>query len=194
MSSTGIDKVLILRREEGASRVLENFIVKSLKHPHEVVWETISESGMRVAKRGDYGLLIVESSIDDPAAIKACHAAIAHPTASILFLADETSFATDGEKKAREKLLDMGATILVKPLKQSAFATAINSADMAHIRLCALKKKLDDEKVVTRAKLLLIQTLAYSEEEAHKYIEKEAMNSGRTRAEVAYEIIRTYDN
>ena len=171
MSSTGIDKVLILRREPGASRVLENFIVNSLKHPHEVVWETFSEKGIRLAKAGDYGLLIVESGVTDPAAMKACRTAVAHPTASILFR----------------------ATILVKPLKQSAFATAIQSADMAHIRLGALKKKLDDEKVVTRAKLLLMQTLAFTEEEAHKFIEKEAMNSGRTRSDVAYEIIKTYE-
>ena len=98
------------------------------------------------------------------------------------------------EKKAKEKLLDMGATILVKPLKQSAFTTAIQAADMAHIRLGALKKKLDDEKVITRAKLLLMQTLSFTEEEAHKFIEKEAMNSGRTRSDVAYEIIRTYES
>ena len=193
MSSTGIDKVLILRREMGASRTLENFIVKSLKHPHEVVWNQISDEGLRAAKRGDYGLLIVESSISDPKALRACSAAASHPTSVILFLAEETQFKTEEDKKAREKLLDLGATILVKPLKQSSFTTAINSADMAHIRLGALKKKLDDEKVITRAKLLLMQTLSFTEEEAHKFIEKEAMNSGRTRSEVAYEIIRTYE-
>lgn len=194
MSSTGIDKVLILRREPGASRVLENFIINSLKHPHEVIWDTFSENGIRLAKKGDYGLLIVESAISDPAAIKACHCAVSHPTASILFLADETTFSSEDEKKAKARLLDMGATILVKPLKQSAFATAIQAADMAHIRLGVLKKKLDDEKVVTRAKLLLMQTLSFTEEEAHKFIEKEAMNSGRTRSEVSYEIIRTYES
>lgn len=194
MSSTGIDKVLILRKEPGASRVLENFIMNSLKHPHEIVWDVLSDKGVRSAKKGDYGLLIVEGAVSDPVAMKACHSAVSHPTSSVLFLADETSFSTDEEKKAREKLLDMGATILVKPLKQSAFTTAIQAADMAHIRLGALKKKLDDEKVITRAKLLLMQTLSFTEEEAHKFIEKEAMNSGRTRSDVAYEIIRTYES
>lgn len=193
MSSTGIDKVLILRREPGASRVLENFIVNSLKHPHEVIWNTLSDQGIREAKKGDYGLLIVESDIADTTAVKACQIAAGYPTASILFLADESKLLAENEKKAKEKLLDMGATILMKPLKQSAFATAIQAADMAHIRLGVLKKKLDDEKVITRAKLLLMQTLSFTEEEAHKFIEKEAMNTGRTRSEVAYEIIRTYE-
>ncbi len=193
MSSTGIDKVLILRMVPGANRVLEDLIMQSLKHPHEIVWSTLDEEGMKLAKKGDYGLLIVGAGITSPTARKACRIASGHPTSSIIFLADETSFSTAEEKTARKDFLDLGATILVRPLKQSAFITAVNAADMAHIRLGVLKKKLDDEKIITRGKLLLMQTLKFTEEEAHKYIEKEAMNSGRTRAEVAYEIIRTYE-
>ena len=193
MSSTGIDKVLILRTVPGANRVLEDLIMQSLKHPHEIVWSGLDNEGLKLAKRGDYGLLVVSSGIADPAARKACHVASAHPTTSIIFLADETSFSKEEEVAARKDLLDLGATILVRPLKQSAFITAVSAADMAHIRLGVLKRKLDDEKIITRGKLLLMQTLAFSEEEAHKFIEKEAMNSGRTRAEVAYEIIKTYE-
>ena len=55
-------------------------------------------------------------------------------------------------------------------------------------------QKLDDEKIVSRSKLLLIQNLGLSEEEAHKFIEKKAMNSGRTRVDIAFEIVRTYEN
>lgn len=193
MSSTGIDKVLILRTVPGANRVLEDLIMQSLKHPHEIVWNALDDEGMKLAKKGDYGLLVVSAGITDAPARKACHIGSGHPTSSMIFLADETTFSTAEEKNARKELLDMGATILVRPLKQSAFITAVNAADMAHIRLGVLKRKLEDEKIITRGKLLLMQTLAFSEEEAHKFIEKEAMNSGRTRAEVAYEIIRTYE-
>ena len=193
MSSTGIDKVLILRTVPGANRVLEDLIMQSLKHPHEIVWGALDDEGMKLAKKGDYGLLIVGAGITSAAARKACRIGSGHPTSSIIFLADETAFSTAEEKAARKEFLDLGATILVRPLKQSAFITAVNAADMAHIRLGVLKKKLDDEKIITRGKLLLMQTLKFTEEEAHKYIEKEAMNSGRTRAEVAYEIIRTYE-
>jgi len=193
MSSTGIDKVLILKAGTGANRVLEDLIMKSLKHPHDIVWSTLNEAGISLAKDGDYGLLIVDSKVTDKTAVKACRIAVKHPTASVVFLSEETTFSTPEEKSARRDLLELGATILVKPLKQSAFATAINAADMAHIRLGALKKKLDDEKIIMRGKLLLMQTLSFSEEEAHRFIEKEAMNSGRTRSEVAYDIIRTYE-
>ncbi|MBR5973604.1 MAG: ANTAR domain-containing protein [Clostridiales bacterium] len=193
MSSTGIDKVLLLCKNPGANLVLEEFIRKSLKHPHQITWSDLHTEGRRLVKKGDFGLLIVSSHIDDKDAFSVCKLATSHPTACLLYIADETNLSKKEEKDAQAAILDIGAAILIKPLKQSAFAAAINSADMAHIRLCALKKRMDDDKVVNRAKLILIQTLGFSEEEAHKHIERQAMNSGRTRADVAYEIVKTYE-
>ena len=56
-----------------------------------------------------------------------------------------------------------------------------------------LKRKLDDTRIVTRAKLLLMSRLKMSEAEAHRYIEKTAMDTGSRRREVAESIIRTYE-
>lgn len=53
----------------------------------------------------------------------------------------------------------------------------------------SLKRKLDDTRIVTRAKLLLMSRLKMSEAEAHRYIEKTAMDSRRDRADVAREIL-----
>lgn len=57
----------------------------------------------------------------------------------------------------------------------------------------SLKRKLDDTRIVTRAKLLLMSRLKMSEAEAHRYIEKTAMDTGSKRREVAESIIRTYE-
>ena len=57
----------------------------------------------------------------------------------------------------------------------------------------SLKRKLDDTRIVTRAKLLLMSRLKMSEAEAHRYIEKTAMDTGSKRREVADSIIRTYE-
>lgn len=64
---------------------------------------------------------------------------------------------------------------------------------MAQKESAKLEKKLEDMKLVSRAKLLLITNLGISEESAHKYIEKEAMDSRLTRVEVAQTIIKQYD-
>lgn len=57
----------------------------------------------------------------------------------------------------------------------------------------SLKRKLDDTRIVTRAKLLLMARLKMSEKEAHRYIEKAAMDTCCKRREVAERIIRTYE-
>jgi ATP-dependent Clp protease ATP-binding subunit ClpC len=56
--------------------------------------------------------------------------------------------------------------------------------------LARLRKNLSEIRVITRAKLYLIQTRGMTEEEAHYYLEKEAMDRSLTKKEVAEEILR----
>ena len=57
----------------------------------------------------------------------------------------------------------------------------------------SLQQRLDDSRIVARAKLLLISRLGMSEGDAHRYIEKPAMDSCLPRRDVAEGIIRTYE-
>lgn len=57
----------------------------------------------------------------------------------------------------------------------------------------SLQQRLDDSRIVARAKLLLISRLGMSEGAAHRYIEKTAMDSCLPRRDVAEGIIRTYE-
>lgn len=57
-----------------------------------------------------------------------------------------------------------------------------------------LRRQLDDTRLVSRAKLLLMSRFKMSESEAHRYIEKTAMDSGGKRRDVAESIIRTYED
>lgn len=83
----------------------------------------------------------------------------------------------------------------------SEFGKMISSVYAMRVRLAALEnsnstliRKLDDSRLVGRAKLLLMQNLKMSEPQAHKYIEKTAMDSCVTRRDVAIRIIKTYEN
>lgn len=57
-----------------------------------------------------------------------------------------------------------------------------------------LSYKLDEIKLIDRAKRVLIEYLKMSEPQAHKYIIKQAMDMRITRREVAESIIKTYEN
>ena len=82
-----------------------------------------------------------------------------------------------------------------------SLVTAIRSVCAANMRLVELKEvnrsleqKLEDLKFIDRAKIALIKQFGYSEDEAHKYIEKQAMNLRVTKREIAMNILRTYEN
>ena len=57
-----------------------------------------------------------------------------------------------------------------------------------------LEAKVADIRIINRAKLLLVQHLQMTEAEAHKYIEKQAMNTSKPRRTIAENIIRTYED
>ncbi len=56
-----------------------------------------------------------------------------------------------------------------------------------------LKERMNEIRLVNRAKMLLMENLALTEEQSHHYIEKEAMNSCMRKMEVAEDIIRKYE-
>ncbi len=58
----------------------------------------------------------------------------------------------------------------------------------------SLKAKMDEIKLVNRAKLILVAQLKMSEQEAHRFIEKSAMDRCVKRRDIAESIIRTYEN
>ncbi|WP_022932784.1 ANTAR domain-containing response regulator [Treponema bryantii] len=55
-----------------------------------------------------------------------------------------------------------------------------------------LKVKMEEIKQVNRAKMLLMQNMKMTEQEAHRYIEKEAMDRGMKKTAISEEIIKTY--
>ena len=61
------------------------------------------------------------------------------------------------------------------------------------ININKLKEKINDIRLIDRAKLTLIQYLKMSEEESHKYIEKQAMDLRITKVDVAKNILKIYE-
>lgn len=55
-----------------------------------------------------------------------------------------------------------------------------------------LKEKMEEIRTINRAKMLLMQNLRMTEQEAHRYIEKEAMDRCVKKLALAQQIIMTY--
>lgn len=57
-----------------------------------------------------------------------------------------------------------------------------------------LRQKLEDDHVISRAKILLVANLKMSEADAHHYIEKRAMDACVKKTKIAKEIIALYES
>ncbi|MGN0795524.1 MAG: ANTAR domain-containing response regulator [Christensenellales bacterium] len=93
----------------------------------------------------------------------------------------------------------MGVYCVVKPVSTHNFMQGIGFALATSVRFKnllkkteSLKEKMEEIKLISRAKLLLITKLSFTEEEAHKYIEKRAMDECSKKSSVAMDIIKTY--
>ena len=57
-----------------------------------------------------------------------------------------------------------------------------------------LQKKVDEIRLIARAKCMLIEHQNMTEPQAHRLIEKQAMDNRVTRKEIAKAILKQYEN
>lgn len=101
--------------------------------------------------------------------------------------------------EVQSKIKFTGAFVIGRPCGKNALTQAIRFADVAGAsrkRLeeenVRLERQLEDVKVVSRAKACLMQYLNLTEEQAHRHIQKQAMDMRKTQRAVAEEILRIY--
>ena len=56
-----------------------------------------------------------------------------------------------------------------------------------------LQNQIEEIRLVNRAKCTLIERLSMTEPQAHRFVEKQAMDMRTTRAEIARGILNTYE-
>lgn len=94
-----------------------------------------------------------------------------------------------------------GVLVIARPINRHLFHHYLQFADCFRARLLGtfkenerLKSMVEDIRVIDRAKLLLVTCLGMSEQSAHRYLEKQAMDLRLSKLEVAKQVIRTYEN
>lgn len=97
------------------------------------------------------------------------------------------------------KITEYGVFPLSKPTSVAMIAQGLVWMASAREKLRKLDKKtltieekMEEIRLVNRAKWLLIENLSMSEPDAHRYIEKQAMDTSSTKREIAENIIKTY--
>ena len=93
-----------------------------------------------------------------------------------------------------------GIYLLPKPISPQLLVIALDwltatkerMSQIAESSSSVIRMKIDELKLINRAKWLLITELKMDEAHAHRYIEKQAMDSCISKKEVAQKIIKLY--
>ena len=98
-----------------------------------------------------------------------------------------------------DKVAEHGVFTLPKPISRQTIMTALGWMASARERLrraekktLSIEEKMEEIRIVNRAKWLLISEIKMDEPNAHRYIEKQAMDRCVSKRAIAEEIIRTY--
>ncbi len=98
-----------------------------------------------------------------------------------------------------DEVTEYGVLTVPKPLSKQTLYETVNLIAATNFRLkklehtnAKLTAKMEEIRVVNHAKWVLIENLGLTEEEAHKIIEKQAMDTRQTKREVAEAVLKTY--
>lgn len=149
----------------------------------------------RLLLERDFDLVVINAPLHDESGESLSrHIAARGATQVVLIVANEHFNAVSAACE------DDGVLTVAKPLDKSLFWSALTLAKAAWRKIKAiegenaqLKQKIEDIRVIDRAKCLLISCLKMSEEDAHRYIEKQAMDMRSTKRAVAEGILKLYE-
>ena len=181
--------VLLVSASEAFSRSVEPLLPPSRFYP------VTSVADLRSARDcGASDLVLVNAPLPSGDAEAFCLRCAEGTDAAVLLLVPQ-----DQLEAAENRLLPAGIMTLGKPISSAALSQALRNMCVLRERLRSreethhsVEETIEELKLLNRAKWLLITCLNMTEDEAHRYIGRLAMQQKRPRRDIAESIIRTY--
>ncbi len=142
-----------------------------------------------------YDVVVIDGTVPSDTGTALGTKAAENGVSGVLMLAAEDRFDAVSAYAASHGFMVLKSPVDPSLLKQSLgmMATISDRLHALESRAQSLQAKMDEMRLVNRAKLLLIQRFKMTEKQAHRFIEKNAMDRCVTRRAVAETIIRTYE-
>lgn len=184
--------ILTVSASENFNSAFSSVLSESAFSPVQIV-SGISAAQRMLAER-HFDFVIINSPLpDDPGIRFAIDSSSAKGTIVLLLV------KSDIHPGIYDKVVVHGVFTLPKPTSKQALSQALDWMTSARERLrrvekknMSIEEKMAEIRLVNRAKWLLISELKMDEPQAHRYIEKQAMDFCITKRQVAENIISTY--
>ena len=184
--------ILIVSATDSFTSAIGELLSESRYSPiHKVT--SISVAKRMIAERS-YDFVIINSPLPDDAGTRfAIDTCTLKQTAVLLLV------KADIHAAIHDKVAEHGVFTLPKPTSKSILTQALYWMESMRERLrqfekksVSIEEKMAEIRIVNKAKWLLISELKMSEADAHRYIEKQAMDQCITKRSIAEDIIKTY--
>ena len=184
--------VLIVSASEKLNNVLSSIFSESRFEP--VCTVTSVSAAKRAWNERPYDFVIINSPLPDDAGLRFAIDRSADNRTAVLLLISAGVYA-----EITERMIGHGVFTLQKPVSRTILLQAFDWMASVHERLVraeqktlSVEEKMAEIRLVNRAKWVLISELKMEEPQAHRYIEKQAMDRCVPRRTIAEEIIKLY--
>jgi AmiR/NasT family two-component response regulator len=183
---------LLVSASQSFVKTLQALLPTSVYDPISVRCD--AASARRALLENRFDIVIVNTPLPDEFGTALALDACADSGAGVLLLVRAELFP-----QVNEQASPGGVLTLPKPLSQTLVSQSLTLLRGTRERLrrmeqktATLEEKMQEIRLVNHAKWVLIEQLKMTEEQAHKYIEKQAMDRCITRRAVAENILSTY--
>ncbi len=186
--------VLLVSASEKMNASLASFMSREEYGPVEVA-DSVAQARRTLAQR-EFDIVIVNTPLKDELGINFAMDITQGSSSGVMLMVKSELF-----DEINYKVQDCGVFTVAKPVNASIMSYSLKMLCSTRERLLRMEQKqksfeekLKEIKIVNRAKIILVENLNMSEEEAHKFIEKSAMNERRSKVFIASKIIEEYKN
>ncbi|SFB86289.1 ANTAR domain-containing response regulator [Butyrivibrio sp. YAB3001] len=139
----------------------------------------------------NHDIIVIDTPLPDETGVEFAMDISEKSNSSILLVAPQEVF-----DDVVERVIDQGVYVISKPVSARSVDKAIRYLVATQNRMQALtrktltvEEKMEEIRVVSKAKILLVEKKHMSEDEAHRFIGKQAMNHGVSRKRIAEKIL-----
>ena len=185
-----MENVIVVSGNKNIAESLELFFRESFGCN---VKQIESASSARNLSYSDYNfdLAVINVPLPDESGLKLAEYITENSAASCLLLVK-----AENADNAREAVDKYGVIVIPKPFTRNAIYQTVRIVETASRRFYSLyeqtvklERKIEEIKLVDKAKFMLMQYRNITEEEAHSYLEQYAMNKRMRKSIAASEII-----
>ncbi len=184
--------VLLVSAAEKVNTTLQG-LLSGERFERVTIASTIARASRLLAEQ-DYDLVIINTPMPDDFGRKFAVDAVADSErVAMLLVRSELYDDISGGMNAR------GVMVARRPLDPEVISQMIDAMCSVRERLRTIRKKtqtleekMEEIRLVNRAKWALINALQMTEEDAHRYIQKQAMDLCLSKRETAENILKTY--